>query len=213
MSDARANILARLRASRGQAAPEIPDWTAPTYGEGRLERFRAVLESVHGEVFEVTLADWPARLGAILADRGVGRVMAGPAVFSRLADEWNGAGLTVETYGGPVEDLKDDLVHRVDAGVTRAKAGIAETGSLVLWPDADEPRLLSLLPPVNVVLLDASALADNLVQVMRGQDWASAMPTNALLVSGPSKTADIEQTLAYGVHGPKELVVLVITDA
>ncbi|WP_278366532.1 LUD domain-containing protein, partial [Marinobacter salarius] len=42
------------------------------------------------------------------------------------------------------------------------------------------------------------------------QNWAAGMPTNALLVSGPSKTADIEQTLAYGVHGPKELIVLVI---
>ena len=41
------------------------------------------------------------------------------------------------------------------------------------------------------------------------QRWAEAMPTNALLISGPSKSADIEQTLAYGVHGPKELIVLV----
>jgi len=41
-------------------------------------------------------------------------------------------------------------------------------------------------------------------------DWASQMPTNALLISGPSKSADIEQTLAYGVHGPKELVVIII---
>ena len=40
--------------------------------------------------------------------------------------------------------------------------------------------------------------------------WSDKMPTNALLISGPSKSADIEQTLAYGVHGPKELVVLLI---
>ena len=46
--------------------------------------------------------------------------------------------------------------------------------------------------------------------IVRHQNWASGMPTNALLVSGPSKTADIEQTLAYGVHGPKELIILVI---
>jgi L-lactate dehydrogenase complex protein LldG len=45
---------------------------------------------------------------------------------------------------------------------------------------------------------------------MREQGWAQAMPTNALLISGPSKTADIEQTLAYGVHGPKRLIVLVV---
>ena len=45
---------------------------------------------------------------------------------------------------------------------------------------------------------------------MKAQNWSSGMPTNALLISGPSKTADIEQTLAYGVHGPKELIVLMI---
>jgi L-lactate dehydrogenase complex protein LldG len=45
---------------------------------------------------------------------------------------------------------------------------------------------------------------------MLAQRWHERMPTNALLISGPSKTADIEQTLAYGVHGPKELIVLVI---
>lgn len=44
------------------------------------------------------------------------------------------------------------------------------------------------------------------------QDWAHHMPTNALLISGPSKTADIQQTLAYGAHGPSELVVLLLTD-
>jgi len=48
---------------------------------------------------------------------------------------------------------------------------------------------------------------------MHEQGWAGAMPTNALLVSGPSKTADIQQTLAYGAHGPKELLVLILQDA
>jgi len=42
------------------------------------------------------------------------------------------------------------------------------------------------------------------------ENWAGGLPTNALLISGPSKTADIQQTLAYGAHGPKELIVLVI---
>ena len=48
---------------------------------------------------------------------------------------------------------------------------------------------------------------------MHAQGWAGGLPTNALLVSGPSKTADIQQTLAYGAHGPKELLVLILQDA
>ena len=49
--------------------------------------------------------------------------------------------------------------------------------------------------------------------MMVAQDWAAGLPTNVLLVSGPSKTADIEQVLAYGAHGPRELIVLVLEDA
>ena len=47
-------------------------------------------------------------------------------------------------------------------------------------------------------------------EAVRTQNWTGGLPTNALLVSGPSKSADIEQTLAYGVHGPKELIVLLV---
>ena len=62
-------------------------------------------------------------------------------------------------------------------------------------------------------LLKASEVRDNFHELMHAQGWAGAMPTNALLVSGPSKTADIQQTLAYGAHGPKELLVLILQDA
>ncbi|MFB1011556.1 MAG: LUD domain-containing protein, partial [Thiopseudomonas sp.] len=71
--------------------------------------------------------------------------------------------------------------------------------------------VMSLVPPVHFVLLDGNQLYRTLHQAMHQQGWAdTGMPTNALLISGPSKTADIEQTLAYGVHGPKELIVLVL---
>ena len=90
---------------------------------------------------------------------------------------------------------------------------IAETGSLILWPSTDEPRLMSLVPPVHIALLKASEIHDNLYDMMVAQDWAAGLPTNVLLVSGPSKTADIEQVLAYGAHGPRELIVLVLEDA
>ncbi|MCR6631949.1 MAG: lactate utilization protein [Magnetospirillum sp.] len=115
-------------------------------------------------------------------------------------------------YDRPVEELKPVLVHGVDAGLTTTLGGIAETGTLVLWPTPDEPRLLSLLPPIHIALVRAAEVVDNLAGLIRDKGWAGSMPTNAVLISGPSKTADIEQTLAYGVHGPKELIVLVVKD-
>lgn len=117
---------------------------------------------------------------------------------------------TLIPYDRPIEDLKPRLFGSIDAGLTDSRGAIAETGSLILWPSAEEPRSLSLVPHIHVALLRADALYDSFRQAMNEQRWADGMPTNALLVSGPSKTADIEQTLAYGVHGPKRLVVLVV---
>jgi L-lactate dehydrogenase complex protein LldG len=89
------------------------------------------------------------------------------------------------------------------------RGGVADTGAIVLWPDEHEPRLMSLVPPVHVAVLDADTIAGSLSEMMQKENWADGMPTNALLISGPSKTADIEFTLVFGVHGPKELVVLI----
>jgi L-lactate dehydrogenase complex protein LldG len=96
----------------------------------------------------------------------------------------------------------------MDASLTLARSAIAETGSLVLWPNASEPRLMSLVPPLSFVLLDVTTIHANFHAALSAEGWANGMPTNALLICGPSKTADIQQTLAYGAHGPRELVVL-----
>jgi L-lactate dehydrogenase complex protein LldG len=67
---------------------------------------------------------------------------------------------------------------------------------------------MSLVPSVHFVLLDADKIYADLNAAMTAEAWSGALPTNALLICGPSKTADIQQTLAYGAHGPRELVVL-----
>jgi L-lactate dehydrogenase complex protein LldG len=70
------------------------------------------------------------------------------------------------------------------------------------------------VPPSHFALLDADKIFDNLFEAMSTQGWGADgnMPTNALLISGPSKTADIQVTLAYGAHGPKELVILLLVN-
>jgi L-lactate dehydrogenase complex protein LldG len=113
-------------------------------------------------------------------------------------------------YDRKIEEWKDTLFHEIDFSITGSLAGLAESGSLVLWPDAGEPRLMSLVPPLHIALLDADRLFENFAQLIEKENWAAGMPTNALLISGPSKTADIEQTLAYGIHGPKQLITLIL---
>lgn len=216
MSDAaRSRILGRLRAARGTAAPPLPAWDAPSYADDeRVARFRQLLENQHAEVIEAASTDWPRLLGEFLTRRGIASVMHAPATEagSQLAAAWASGGPRLVAYDRPVEELKPVLVHGVEAGFTTTLGGIAETGTLVLWPNADEPRLLSLLPPIHIALVRADHVVDNLAGLIRARHWAGAMPTNAVLISGPSKTADIEQTLAYGVHGPKELIVVLVND-
>jgi L-lactate dehydrogenase complex protein LldG len=69
---------------------------------------------------------------------------------------------------------------------------------------------MSLVPPIHIAVLKAESIFPSLAEAMQEGSWSADMPTNMLLVSGPSKTADIELILAFGVHGPKELIVLIL---
>jgi len=221
MSDARASIFARLRAVDRPAPPVLPDWSVTVPPEERLDRFCERLEASHAEVLTSTTDQWPALLAERLraranmrtADGGAASVLYAPGTphGDRLAEAWaEQSEFKLVPYDQPVETLKEMLVHGAEAAVTGTVAGIADTGTLVLWPTIAEPRLMSLLPPVHVALIEADMIYGTLTEVMMAGNWAAGMPTNALLISGPSKTADIEQTLAYGVHGPKELMVIVL---
>jgi L-lactate dehydrogenase complex protein LldG len=124
-----------------------------------------------------------------------------------LQDEEGSPDLTI--YDGRYEDRKAEVFEAL-AALTTTRGAIAETGSLILWPNEAEPRLLSLVPPLHIALLDADRIYDTLWWTLTEENWQDGMPTNVVLISGPSKTADIEQELTFGVHGPKELIVLVI---
>jgi L-lactate dehydrogenase complex protein LldG len=206
---ARDNILKRLR-ERTDGALTAPqsDFSVVT-GRGwsqeeRLERFERLITSVHGEVIHVAQANWTAELVELLHAKGIRRLALGRehpvAAEARAAldRQGRGAGRCRPRYRG----LAARAVPQTDAGLTSTRGAIAETGSLWLWPTPDEPRLLSLVPPIHIAVLDADSLEDTFFDVVEAHGWAGGMPTNALLISGPSKTADIEQTLAYGVHGP-----------
>ncbi len=216
-SDPRSTILARLKAAPHSLPADDQSasvWAPPVYGAERLAKFRTMLEASHAEVHDVTVQNWPQRLKELLGIKGATRLLYAPnsSAGLRISQDWSGSddGPSLIAYDRPVESMKAVLVDGVDAALTTARGGIAHTGSLVLWPTPDEPRLMSLLPPIHVVLLAETTVSDNLTETMSRDGWARAMPTNAVLVSGPSKTADIEQTLAYGVHGPKTLIVLII---
>ncbi|MFV8823405.1 LutC/YkgG family protein [Thauera sp. WH-2] len=222
--NAKQRILGKLRGSLQGTTPVADDYdidllTEPwRYSdEARIPRLRQMLEAVHGETQLSTRAGWPARVVEALVARGIGELLVSPATAHgrQLAEHLASSpcAIRLKAYDRPVEEWKDELFFHTPASLTGTLGGIAATGSLVLWPTPEEPRLMSLVPPFHIALLNASEVRDNFHDFMHEHNWAAGLPTNALLVSGPSKTADIQQTLAYGAHGPKELLVLILEDA
>ena len=99
-----------------------------------------------------------------------------------------------------------------DVGITAVQAAIAETGTLVLQSDRERHRLISLLPPVHIAIVESEQICGTLGEVLSalrsdGEELSPAIT----FITGPSRTADIELTLAIGVHGPQKLYVIVNT--
>ncbi len=224
--NARERILQKLRRAvkDRRDIPAVPAVPAPPLGrEEKIERLKILMTAMRSEVYLIPKADassdaaagWAERLKEILREKGLKSLLYAPKtpVGDAVAAAWNagGEGLpALRPYDRAVETFKDAL-FTIEAGITGTVGGIADTGALILWPDDKEPRLMSLVPSVHIAVLDADRIYGTFSEAVAKGAWADRMPTNALLISGPSKTADIELVLAFGVHGPKELVVLILT--
>lgn len=215
---ARDNIFRKLRAAAPTQAATSPDAnitahyaSLPRTAKDKLaEEFAEKITAWHAEVYTVPRGQWVEKARAIIAEKGINTLLYAPATEHGKA--LTGAGINgLLAYDQPIEHWKQEMFDGVDAAITSTRGAIAETGTMIVWPDADEPRLMSLVPPIHIALVDADAIVPTLYDAIMIQGWSAGLPTNALLITGPSKTADIQQTLAYGAHGPKELIVLLLT--
>ena len=119
-----------------------------------------------------------------------------------------------------LRDLIFDLLNlsRLETGRSQLKEAPCDlkpliTGMVRLLPVHPLHTVEIELPDdLPLLVLDAGKIHNTFHEAMQAEGWANSLPTNALLISGPSKTADIQQTLAYGAHGPKELVVLMLSE-
>jgi len=201
MSDDRAGIFAALRASlaRLETRTPYPDYpadiaTPAARRGGGLDAFRHRLAASNTVVL-----DSPDALARLLRDRGVRTGYCDPALATRLA-----AALGPEIELHTVFDR-----GRADAfefGITRASAGIVETGSLVLKDRDTSDRLAAVAPWIHVACLDPRRLHETLAHAIGdlGDD------PNVIVVSGHSQTADVEGIMIHGVHGPGEQVCLLL---
>lgn len=222
---AREHILGRLRA----AAPATTDNSAAldaginAHFNGRraqrstaelVQAMQKAMTASHADVWCATRDAWPALLAEKIAEQGVRRLLLDPASAEGAAlSQALSSEVKALPFAQPLEAWKGELFDTIDAGFTVARSGIAATGTLVLAPDRGSPRTVSLVPPLHIALVYANTLHPDLHAAVQAEKWRDGMPTNLVLASGPSKTSDIQQTLAYGAHGPRWMWVVIVTDA
>ncbi len=102
------------------------------------------------------------------------------------------------------------LCSTADVGITSADYALSDTGSLAMLASADEARLISLLPPMHIAVVPASRVLSGLDELFTILPRPAEQTSSMVLITGPSRTADIEQILVRGVHGPGEIHVVVV---
>jgi L-lactate dehydrogenase complex protein LldG len=213
MNKSREIILERLKNNTDKTSYKKIEVTKKTNGwskEEMIAKLSEKLQSSKAETFllsDAELIDW---LNEELPKRGINNLLMGASIAKQISKDINNE-IEVLKYDDPYESWSEKLFNETDASITTTIGAIAQSGSIVLHPTPEEPRLMSLVPDIHIALVYEDTIYETFNQIITSQYWAKNMPTNALLISGPSKTADIEQVLAYGVHGPKELIVLILT--
>jgi L-lactate dehydrogenase complex protein LldF len=180
-----------------QAQEEAPAMQGP--GEPSVDRFSRELEALGGQVQRVAAEGLNDRLVGFLRERGIKAVQAWDGILELDPAGLQEAGISVSSKPDP----------GVRAGITGVSAAIAETGTLMITSGSTQPLTASLLPEIHVAIVRSSQIVGSLDEALKESSIPDA--SAAVLITGPSRTADIEMTLTIGVHGPKELVIFVVS--
>ena len=166
--------------------------------ENLVERFTQELKAIGGQVYRVTLNNLADSVIALLKERGMDTTLTWDSVPALDENSLTQAGIKVIRTGDPT----------AKAGITGAAAAIAETGTLVIISGKGQLLSASLLPDIHIAVIHSSQIVYSLEEAI--QIKAVREASAAVLITGPSRTADIEMTLTIGVHGPKELIVYIL---
>ena len=215
---ARENILARIRKAQGRpgvepteqeralvreavARHEVGPQPPFAHAPDRLAQFRRECERL-GTTHATVASDGgiPAEIARYLDEGGLERRLAGWHEFAGL--DWDGAGIAFDDRPATSQDR---------TGLTGCFCAIAETGTTLLLSAPESPKLTALLPETHVCVVRAARLLDTMEDafaLLRRK--VGEPPRSVFFVSGPSRTADIEQTIVIGAHGPYRVHVVIV---
>jgi L-lactate dehydrogenase complex protein LldF len=170
--------------------------------EDLIKRFATELSSLSGEFTLCNAQELSERIFEQLQKYAISSVISwdeGQLPFG-LVDSLRSKGIRVSQEFDP----------EINAGISGVEAAVAETGTLVLTLEKGKPHFVSLIPEIHFAILKASDITQNLSQIFSSNKLEKASMTT--LISGPSRTADIEMTLTIGVHGPRQVHVFCVQD-
>ena len=208
----RETILHRVRTalgrSEGQGMAEPPPVRlriVEADREARIGSVRRAVEALAGRVHRAATADQArACVAEALAGRGA---VASNAPFLAACGIPNLPG--VRTGFREAAALRQACAS-AGAGITSADYVLADTGTLVMLSSACEARMISLLPPAHIAVVSAARILTGLDELFTVLPSPGEVTSSMVLITGPSRTGDIEMTLVRGVHGPGEITVVLV---
>lgn len=215
------NFIAGLRAkTRGMTlATKLPVRPADLArralpSEHPIDLFVASAAKINTRAYVTDAAHLPDVLLDVLKQNALKSLLLAPLDADLLTDE-QAADLRkrLSEHGIEICDAQDDeTLFRVDAALTGVEAAVAEYGSIACESGAGQARGASLIPPTHIALVPASRIVPDLCDLF-DDARAGTVPAGISIITGPSKTADIEGVLVNGVHGPKTVHAICVRDA
>lgn len=189
-------------------------WNPPPLTEALTARFSHMLSAAHGEVHHAP--NWAAALTWVaerVVELGARQVVINGEEALQAVD-WAGRwpNIAWHSVGRSPGDLRA-VCQTADVGLSLVDAALADTGTVVIASGPGRSRLATLLPPVHIALVPTTCLLPDIFHWSAGRRDQPAWPAAVTFISGPSKTADIEQTMAIGVHGPKHFIAILTPPA
>ena len=205
-------VLFRVRTALGRMRGEVPPPIGPPMldvrpadRETRIGEFIRHFEKLAGKAFRVPDLDSARTCVANLLENS--SAVASNSAFLRACGIASMPG--VRSGIQDVDELRQACADAA-VGITSADYALSSTGTLVLLSSTSEARLISLLPPLHIAVIPSSAILSDLDELFTMLPEPAEQTSSMVLISGPSRTADIEQILVRGVHGPGEIRVIVV---
>jgi len=207
----RMEILDRVRQALGRVGggtPVPPPVRIRIPEAGRETRITGLLARVEGLAGQGLRA--ATREAALEMVRTALAGRSAIASNAPLLDECGVTGLPGVRAGITNREQLRQLCASAEVGITSADYALADTGTLVMLSSPQEARMISLLPPEHIAVVSSDRILSGLDELFAILPDPASVTSSMVLITGPSRTADIEQILVRGVHGPGAITVLVI---